>query len=98
MTCKSISRFIKILEEVNKLILKDNVKTWAYYEVEDCSETVFNREGMVKNVGLQKLLKRMKAIKTSQRDIYKFLGIEEADGVNAKNSIQWSGGKRLQDE
>ena len=39
---------------------------------------------MVRGEGLQVLHKRMKTMDLDQNEIYKFLGVEQADGIKAK--------------
>ena len=52
--------------------------------MEKCAEIVFERGKMVRGEGLQVLQERMKTMDPDQNEIYKFLGVEQADGIKAK--------------
>ena len=54
------------------------------YGVEKCAEIVFERGKMLRGEGLQMLHERMKTMDPDQNEICKFLGVEQADGIKAK--------------
>ena len=58
--------------------------TGACYGVAKCVEIIFERGKMVKGEGLQVLQERMKTMDPDQKEIYKFLRVEQADGINTK--------------
>ena len=65
------------------IVLASN-DTGACYGVAKCAEVGFDRGKMVKGEGLQALDERMKAIDRDENEIYKFLGVEQADGIKKK--------------
>ena len=56
----------------------------ACYGVSKCAEIVFEHGKMVKGELLQVLQERMKTLDPDQEEMYKFLGIEQADGIKTK--------------
>ena len=73
-----------LLKEINEVIVQASLDTGACYGVSKCAEIVFERGKMVKGEGLQVLQKRMKTLEPDQEEIYKFLGVEQADGIKTK--------------
>ena len=49
-----------------------------------CAEIVFDRGKIVKGEGFQVLNERMKTIDADAKEIYNFLGVEQADGIKMK--------------
>ena len=74
----------KILKDVSEMIVQANNDTGACYGVAKCAEIVFERGKMINGEGLQVLHDRMKTVDPDQNEIYKFLGVEQADGIKAK--------------
>ena len=58
--------------------------TGACCGVTKCAEIVFERGKMVRGEGLQVLEERMDFMDPDKNEIYKFLGIEQADGIKTK--------------
>ena len=58
--------------------------TGACYGVAKCAEIVFEHGKMVRGEGLKVLEERMKTIDPDENEIYKFLGLEQADGIKAE--------------
>ena len=74
----------KILKDVNETIVQASHDTGACYGVAKCAEIIFEKGKMVKGEGLQVLQERMKTIDPDQKETYKFLGVEQADGIKTK--------------
>ena len=72
------------LKIVNEIIVQASHDTGACYGVSKCAEIVFKNGKMVKGEGLQVLEERMKTMDPDENEIYKFLGIEQADGIRMK--------------
>ena len=72
------------LKIVNKIIVQASHDTRACYGVSKCAEIIFKNGKMVKGEGLQVLEERMNTIDPDENEIYKFLGIEQADGIRTK--------------
>jgi len=70
------------LKAVNKMIVRASLDTGACYGVKKCAEIVFNRGKMVKGEGLEVLNERMKTLDPEQNECYKFLGCEQAEGID----------------
>ena len=83
----------EILKDVNEMIVQASHDTGAMYGVEKCAEIVFERGKMVKGEGLQVLHERMKTMDPDKKEIYKFLGVEQADGLKTKEVF-----KRVKEE
>ena len=49
-----------------------------------CAEIIFEKGKIVKGKGLQVLQERMETMDPDQEEIYKFLGVEQADGIKTK--------------
>ena len=74
----------KTLKDVNEIIVQTSHDTGACYGVTKCAEIVFERGKMVRGEGLQVLEERMDSMDPDKNKIYKFLGIEQADGIKTK--------------
>ena len=74
----------KTLKDVNEMIVQASNATGACYGVTKCVEIIFERGKMVKGEGLQVLNERMKTVEPDKNEIYKFLGVEQADGIKKK--------------
>ena len=70
-----------LLKEINKVIVQVSLDTGACYGVSRWAEIVFEHGKMVKGEGLQMLQERMKTLDPDQEETYKFLGVEQADGI-----------------
>ena len=66
---------------VNDTIIKASHDTGACYGREKCAEVVFENGIMVKGEGLEILEQRMQSLDPSSNDTYRFLGVEQADGI-----------------
>ena len=78
----------KALKNVNEMIVQASHDTGACYGVSKCAEIVFERGKMVKGEGLQMLEERMTTMSPDENEIYKFLGIEQADGIKTKRVFE----------
>ena len=72
------------LKIVNEIIVQASHDTGACYGVSKCVEIIFKNGKMVKGEGLQVLEERIKTMDPDENEIYKFLGIEQADGIRTK--------------
>ena len=73
-----------LLKEINEVIVQASLDTGPCCGVSKCAEIVFERGKMVKGEGLQVLQERMKTLEPDQEEMYKFLGVEQADGIKTK--------------
>ena len=78
----------EIVRDANEVISQASHDTGACYAVSKCAEIVFERGKMVKREGLEVLEERMKAIDQDENEIYKFLGIELADGIKVFERVK----------
>ena len=74
----------KALKDANEMIVQASHDTRACYGAEKYAEIVFEHGKMIRGEGLQVLYERMKTMDPDQNEIYKFLGVEQADGIKAK--------------
>ena len=74
----------KALKIVNEIIVQASHDTGACYGVSKCAEIIYQNGKMVRGEGLQVLEERMKTMNSEENEIYKFLGIEQADGIKTK--------------
>ena len=74
----------KILKDVNETIVQASHITRTCYRQEKCVKIIFEKGKMVKGEGLQVFQERMKTMDPDQKEIYKFLGMELADGIKTK--------------
>ena len=79
-----------LLKEINEVIVQESLDTGACYGVSKCAEIVFKHGKMVKSKGLRMLEERMKALDPDQEEMYKFLGVEQADGIKTKQLYEKS--------
>ena len=70
------------LEVANETIVLASLDTGACYGVKKCAEIVFKRGKMIKGEGLSVIEEKMKALNPDQREIYKFLGCEQAEKID----------------
>ena len=73
-----------MLKIVNEIIIQASHDTGAYYVVSKCIEIIFQNGKMVRGEGLQE-----ERMKSPDYDIYKFLGIEQTDGIKTKVAYKW---------
>ena len=78
----------EIIKEVNEIIVQASLDTGACYGVAKCVEIVFERGKMVRGGGLPVLEERMKTMDPDENEIYKFLDVEQADGIKTKNVFE----------
>ena len=74
----------KALKIVNEIIVQASHNTGACYGVSKCAEIIYQNGKMVRREGLQVLEERMKTMNPDENEIYKFLGIEQVDGIKTK--------------
>ena len=74
----------KALKIANEIIVQASHDTGACYGVSKCAEIIYQNGKMVRGEGLQVLEERMKMMNPDENEIYKFLGIEQADGIKTK--------------
>ena len=74
----------EIIKEVNEIIVQASLDIGACYGVAKCAEIVFERGKMVRGEGLPVLKERMKTMDPDENEIYKFLGVEQADSIKTK--------------
>ena len=73
-----------LLKESNEVIDQASLDTGTCYGASKCAEIVFELGKMVKGERLQVLQERMKILDPDQEEVYKFLGVEQADGIKTK--------------
>ena len=76
------------LKNVNEILVQASHDTVACYEVSKCAKIIFEHGKMVRAEGLQVLEERMKTMEPYENEIYKFLGIEQADGIRTKTVFE----------
>ena len=78
------------LKDVNEIIVQGSHDTRACYGVAKCAEIVFERGKMVRSLseGLQMLEEQMSSMDPDENELYKFLGIEQADGIKTKKVFE----------
>ena len=74
----------KILKDVNGTIVQASYDTGACYSVAKCAEIIFEKGKLAKGEGLHVLQEKMKTMDPDQKEIYKFLGGEQTDGIKTK--------------
>ena len=77
-----------ILRDVNEVIVQASHDTGACYGVSKCAEIVFERGKMVRGEGLEVLEERIRTTDPDENEIYKFLRIEQADGIKTKKVFE----------
>ena len=70
------------------VIVQANHDTGACYGISKCVEIVFKRGKMARGEELEILEERIKAIDPDENEVYKFLGIEQADGIKTKKDFE----------
>ena len=73
-----------VLKNVNEIIVQASHDTRACYGVSKCAEIIFEHGNMVRGENLQVLEERMKTMDPVENEVYKFLRIEQADGIRTK--------------
>ena len=81
---KSYQESHNALKNVNEIIVQASHDTGVCYGVSKCGEIIFEHGKMVRGKGLQVLEERMKTMDPDEIKIYKFLGIEQANGIRTK--------------
>ena len=76
--------------------MQASLDTGACYDVKKCAEIVFKRGKMIKGEGLSVIKEKMKALDTEQREIYKFLGCEQAEKIDMERVMARDGYRRKQ--
>ena len=72
------------LKDVNEMLVQASHDTGACYGVSKCAEIIFEHGKMIKGKGLQVLEERMQMMDPDEYEIYKFRGVEQADGIKTK--------------
>ena len=72
------------LKDVNEMLVQASHDTEACYGVSKCAGIIFEHGKMIKCKGLQVLEERMQMMDPDENEIYKFLGVAQADGINTK--------------
>ena len=75
------------LVAVNEMLVQASHDTGACYGISKCAEIVFEHGRMVKGEGLNVLKERMRALDPDDNDTYKFLGVEQAEGIKVKEVL-----------
>ena len=70
------------------VIVQASHDTGACYGISKCVEIVFKRGKMARGEELEILEERIKAIDPDENEVYKFLGIEQADGIKTKKDFE----------
>ena len=78
----------KALKDVNEIIVQASHDSGACYGVAQCAEIVFEHGKMVRGEGPKVVEERMKTIDPDENEIYKFLGLEQADGIKTEALFQ----------
>ena len=78
----------EILRDVNEVTVQASHDTGACYGASKCAEITFERGKMVRGEGLEVLEERMKTTDLDENEIYKFLAIEQADGIETKKVFE----------
>ena len=85
---KSVLRKPQCVKECQREIVLDSHKTRACYGVSKCVKTIFEHGKIVRGESLQVLEQRMKTMDSDENIIYKFLGIEQTDGIRTKQCLK----------
>lgn len=70
---------------MNEIIVQASHGTVACYGVAKCAEIIFERGKIVRGEGFQVMEERMASIHPDKNELYRLLGIEQADGIKTKN-------------
>ena len=76
------------MEVVNEMIVQASHDTGECYGVSKRAEIVFERGKMIKGEGLQVLQGRMETIDLDDNELYRFLGVEQSDGIKKKDMME----------
>ena len=74
----------EILKNVNEVIVQVNNDSNRFYGVAIFPEIAFEKGKIVKGEVLQGLNEKIKALDPNKNEIYKLLGVEQADGIKMK--------------
>ena len=78
----------KRLEVVNEMIVQASHDTGACYGESRRAEIVFKKRKIIKGEGLPVLQERIKTIDPDDNETYKFLGVEQSDGIKKKDVVE----------
>ena len=78
----------EILRDVNEVIVQAIYDTGACYGVSKWADVVFEHVKIVRGERLEVLEERIKPMEPDENGIYKFLGIEQADGIKIKKVFE----------
>ena len=81
---KQYQKSHKVLKDLNQIIVQASHDTGACYGVSKCPEIVFEHRKTMGGEGLTVLDERMETMDRDENEIYKFLGLEQADGIKTK--------------
>ena len=74
----------EILKNVSEVIVQASNDSSRFYGVAIFPEIVFEKRKLVKGEVFQGLNEKMKALDPDKIEIYKLLGVEQADGIKMK--------------
>ena len=74
-----------LLKEINETIVQARIDTSASYGISMSAEIVFKRGRIVEGKGLHVLQERMEPLDPTQDEMYRFLVVEQSNGIKAKN-------------
>ena len=83
----------EIVRDGNEVIAQVSNYNGACYGVSKCAEIVLERRKMLRGERLEFLEERKKTIDPHEIGTYKFLGIEQADGIKTKKVFEWVKGE-----
>ena len=73
-----------VLKDVNVIIVQARKDTGACYGVSKCAWIIFEHGKMVRREGLPVVDERTETMDHDENEIYRFLGVEQADGIKTK--------------
>ena len=73
------------LKEINDVTVQASFDTGACYGVSKCAGIGFKLGKMVQGEGLQVLQERMEVFDPNRDEVYRFLGVEQSNGIKANN-------------
>ena len=68
---------------MKEIIVQASHKIGAWWRVSKCAETVFKRERGERGRGIF-LEERIETMDPNENEVYKFLGVEQAEGIKTK--------------
>ena len=83
----------EIVRDDNEVIAQVSNYNGACYGVSKCAEIVLERRKMLRGERLEFLEERTKTIDPREVGTYKFLGMEQADGIKTKKVSEWVNGE-----